>query len=336
MQSRRAGDQGGGGLGTALGLLTSAFAQTEFQAVQFMPLLVFPQVILGGVFMPRDNMPEVLSAVSDVLPARWCLPRARSDGAPGRLRYDRRMTAAPTAAQPSTPDVLTPEHFLEIADHTLLASGTTAEQLDAFLADAADLGVKRVCVSPSLLPAKDRGLEIVTVVGFPSGAHHADIKAAEAARAVGDGAEEIDMVVNLGLVRAGRWDDVALEIRAVRDACPGRVLKVILETASLTDEQIVGACRAAETGGADFVKTSTGFHADGGASVHAVRLMADTVGGRLGIKASGGVRTAAAVRELWNAGATRFGVSGTAAILADWDDNADADADASAAGPSAY
>ncbi|MBO2990288.1 deoxyribose-phosphate aldolase [Leucobacter tardus] len=246
------------------------------------------------------------------------------------------MTAASTSAQTRNPDELTAEHFLEIADHTLLASGTTPDELDAFLADAADLGVKRVCVSPSLLPAKDRGREIVTVVGFPSGAHHADVKAAEATRAIGDGAEEIDMVVNLGLVRAGRWDDVALEVRAVRDACPGRVLKVILETASLTDDQIVGACRAAETGGADFVKTSTGFHADGGASVHAVRLMADTVGGRLGVKASGGVRTAAAVRELWNAGATRFGVSGTAAILAGWDADADTGADVSSAGPSAY
>lgn len=221
---------------------------------------------------------------------------------------------------------LEPERFLEIADHTLLASDTTAEQLDAFLVDAAALRVKRVCVSPSLLPVNDRGLEIVTVVGFPSGAQHSDVKAAEAARAVADGAHEIDMVMNRGPVHAREWDAVEAEVRAVRDACPGRVLKVIIESAALSDEEIVGACRAAEAGGADLVKTSTGFHAAGGASEHAVRLMAETVNGRLGVKASGGVRTAGAVRELWAAGATRFGVSGTAAILAGWVDSVDGDA----------
>lgn len=218
-----------------------------------------------------------------------------------------------------TQQTLTAEQFLAIADHTLLAPGTTAAELDAFLHTAAEIGVARVCVSASLLPADARGMEIVTVVGFPSGAHQAEVKAAETARAVADGATEIDMVVNRGLVRAGEWASVEAEIRAVREACPGRVLKVIIESAALSDEEIVGACRAAEAADADFVKTSTGFDAAGGASVHAVRLMAATVGDRLGVKASGGIRTAAAVRELWEAGATRFGVSGTAAILAEWD-----------------
>ncbi len=218
---------------------------------------------------------------------------------------------------------ITPEHFLEIADHTLLAPGTTPAELDAFLGAAAELGVRRVCVSPSLLPLDDdarRGLEIVTVVGFPSGAHRPEVKAAEAARAVAEGAHEIDTVVNRGLLRSGRWDAVEADIRAVREACQGRVLKVILESAALSDAEIVGACRAAEAAGADFVKTSTGFDSAGGAAVHAVRLMAETVDGRLGIKASGGIRSAAFVRELWAAGATRFGVSGTAAILAEWDE----------------
>lgn len=145
------------------------------------------------------------------------------------------------------------------------------------------------------------------------------MKADEAARAAREGAHEIDMVVNRGLVHAGDWEGVRAEIVAVRAACPGKVLKVILETAALSDAEIVGACRAAEAAGADFVKTSTGFDPAGGASVHAVRLMAETVGGRLGIKASGGIRTAAAVRELASAGATRFGVSGTRAILESWD-----------------
>lgn len=220
---------------------------------------------------------------------------------------------------------LTPSQFISAADHTLLAPGTTSAELQAFLADARALGVARVCISPSLLPvgAGMLGeLEVVTVVGFPSGAHRPGIKTAEAARAIADGAHEIDMVLDRGLVRAEDWAGVEHEIRAVRSACPGRVLKTIIESAALSDEQIVGACRAAEAAGADFVKTSTGFDAAGGASVHAVRLMAATVGGRLGVKASGGIRTAAAVRELWAAGATRFGVSGTAAILATWEEPA--------------
>ena len=217
-----------------------------------------------------------------------------------------------------TDAALTTDHFLANADHTLLAPPTTAAELDAFLTDAAALGVKRVCVSPSLLPVDKRGLEIVTVVGFPSGVHHADVKAFEAARAVADGADEIDMVVNPGLVHAADWAGVEAEIRAVREACAGYVLKVIIESASLSDEQIVGACRAAEAAGADFVKTSTGFNSAGGASEHAVRLMADTVGDRLGVKASGGIRDAATARALWAAGATRFGVSATGAIVSGW------------------
>lgn len=250
------------------------------------------------------------------------------NGAPRPAPYTRGVTAA---------HPLTPEVFLANADHTLLAPGTTRAELDAFLADARELGVARVCISPSLLPvdgASLAGLEVVTVVGFPSGAHHASVKAAEAALAVAHGAGEVDMVVNQGAVRAGDWAAVEAEIRAVREACAAGTpapLKVILETAALSDEQIVGACRAAEAAGADFVKTSTGFSPAGGATVHAVRLMAQAVGGRLGIKASGGIRDAHAVRGLWAAGATRFGVSGTAAILAGWNAGA-ADAEPEATG----
>lgn len=218
---------------------------------------------------------------------------------------------------------LTATGFLGIADHTLLAPGTTAAELEVFLRSAADLGVARVCISPSLLPVDAHGIEVVTVVGFPSGVHHAEIKAAEAALAVANGAHEIDMVVNRALVReaaiSGEWTGVVAEITAVRAACPGRVLKVIIESAALSDDEIVGVCRAAESAGADFVKTSTGFDPAGGASVQAVRLMAATVGDRLGVKASGGIRSAESVRELWAAGATRFGVSGTAGIIAEWD-----------------
>ena len=124
------------------------------------------------------------------------------------------------------------------------------------------------------------------------------------------------MVINLGLAMDGDWEGVQEDIEAVRAACPApTVLKVIIESAALDDEQIVAACHAAEAAGADFVKTSTGFHPAGGASVEAVRLMAETVGGRLGVKASGGIRTTEAALAMVEAGATRLGLSGTRSVL---------------------
>lgn len=213
---------------------------------------------------------------------------------------------------------LTPEVFLANADHTLLVPDATPAELDAFIDNAVVLGVARVCVSPTLIPRDKRGIEIVTVVGFPSGVHTAESKAFEARQAIENGADEIDMVVNPGLIAAGDWDAVEHEISVVREATSGHVLKVILETAALEDDEIVAASRAAAASGADFVKTSTGFHKAGGATAHAVRLMADAVGGSLGIKASGGTRTAEAAREMWAAGATRFGVSATEAIVQGW------------------
>lgn len=219
-----------------------------------------------------------------------------------------------TAAQP-----LNPEVFLATADHTLLAPDTTVAELEAFVETAAALGVARVCVSPTLIPVDKRGLEFVTVAGFPTGVHSAESKAFEAQAAIAAGADEVDMVVNPGLIAAGEWDGVEAEIRAVREATTGHVLKVILETAALEDAEIAAACRASEAAGADFVKTSTGFHPAGGATTHAVRIMADTVGGRLGVKASGGIRTAETAREMWAAGATRFGVSATEAIVQSWE-----------------
>ena len=212
------------------------------------------------------------------------------------------------------------EEFLQIVDHTLLAPQATAAQVAQFVADAQVLGVGAVCVSPSQLPVEAAGLRVVAVCGFPSGCHHSEIKSAEAARSIADGADEVDMVINLGAVMAADWTAVQADIAAVRSAVPApHLLKVIIESAVLTDEQIVGACRAAEAAGADFVKTSTGFHPAGGASVAAVTLMAQTVGGRLGVKASGAIRTAAAARAMIAAGATRLGLSGTGAILAELD-----------------
>lgn len=210
--------------------------------------------------------------------------------------------------------------LLSITDHTLLAADATAERVDEFLADARRLGVRRVCLSPSVLPVEKHGREIVTVVGFPSGAHAGVVKAFEATHAVACGADEIDMVVNAGLVKAADWAGVRAEIAAVRAAVPAPlILKVIIESASLSDAEIVATCEIARDAGADFVKTSTGFHPAGGASVHAVSLMARTVGPAVGVKASGGIRTAQAVRDMLDAGATRLGLSGTAAILAEWE-----------------
>jgi deoxyribose-phosphate aldolase len=133
---------------------------------------------------------------------------------------------------------------------------------------------------------------------------------------VDQGAQEIDMVIDIGAAVAGDFNAVLADVLTVREAVGDHtVLKVILETAALSDEAIVEACRAAERAGANFVKTSTGFHPAGGATVEAVQLMAQTVGGRIGVKASGGIRTAAAALDMIAAGATRLGLSGTRAVL---------------------
>lgn len=204
-------------------------------------------------------------------------------------------------------------------DHTLLKPEATRDDVAALCAEAAELGVAAVCVSPSMLPlpaSPGEGVAVCTVVGFPSGAHRSAAKAGEAELAVDDGATEVDMVVDLGLVKAGDWGAVQADVAAVRAATADRaLLKVILETAALTDDEIVAACRAAEAAGADYVKTSTGFHPSGGASEHAVRLMAETVGGRLGVKASGGIRDAETALRMVDAGATRIGCSASRAIL---------------------
>ena len=209
-----------------------------------------------------------------------------------------------------------------IIDHTLLKPEAAAEQVDALLAEAAKLGTYSVCISPSRLPVVPTGgVKVATVCGFPSGAHYPAVKAAEAADSVAKGADEVDMAINLADAATNDFDAVEADIRAVRAACPAPVvLKVIIESAALTDEQIVGCCTAAESAGADFVKTSTGFHPSGGASVHAVELMAKTIGARLGVKASGGIRTAKDALAMIEAGATRLGVSASAAILAELPD----------------
>lgn len=213
-------------------------------------------------------------------------------------------------------------------DHTLLKPEVTAADVATLVEEGAALGVFSVCVSPpfvSLAVEVAAGrLAVATVCGFPSGKHLSDVKAFEAARSMADDADEVDMVIDVGTARSGRFDAVQSDIAAVRAAVPAdRILKVIIESAALDDEQIVGACKAAEAAGADFVKTSTGFHPAGGASVHAVSLMARTVGaaggGRLGVKASGGIRDLDTALAMIEAGATRLGLSSTASVLAGFD-----------------
>ena len=212
---------------------------------------------------------------------------------------------------------LTVRDLAQMIDHTLLKPEATPAEVAALVAEGVRLGVYSVCVSPSMLPVDARGLKTAVVCGFPSGAHASAIKAAEAALAVRNGADEVDMVINLGLAKTGDWPGVGADIRAVREAVPGAVLKVIIESAALTDTEITRACHAAEVAGADFVKTSTGFHPAGGATVHAVEVMKAAVGDRLQIKASGGIRTLAQAEAMIAAGATRLGMSAGAAVLAE-------------------
>ncbi len=202
-------------------------------------------------------------------------------------------------------------------DHTLLRPEATAAQVAMLVAEAAELGTFSVCVSPSRLPLRvPAGLVVCAVVGFPSGAHAPEVKAAEAALAIGRGAGEIDMVIDLGRAVVGDWAAVEADVASVRAACAGRaLLKVIIESAVLSSEQIVQACGAAERGGAQYVKTSTGFHPAGGASFEAVRTMRATVGDRLGVKASGGIRDTITALAMLGAGASRLGLSGTRAVL---------------------
>ncbi|MCB0976075.1 MAG: deoxyribose-phosphate aldolase [Acidimicrobiales bacterium] len=205
-------------------------------------------------------------------------------------------------------------------DHTLLAPETTPGQIAMFCGEASELGVGAVCVSPGRLPlpagAVPADIGVATVIGFPSGAHRSETKAAEARRAVLDGATELDMVIDLGAAASGLWAAVEADIASVRSVAPEVVLKVIIESAMLgTAERIRAACRAAESAGADFVKTSTGFHPSGGATVEAVSVMAAEVGGRLGVKASGGIRDTGAALRMIDAGATRLGCSASRSIL---------------------
>lgn len=215
-------------------------------------------------------------------------------------------------------------------DHTLLLPEATHQQIEELCDTARKLNVFAVCVNPTLagyavshlgrslsFDLPDSKIKVASVVGYPTGAHETQIKSYETSLAVEAGANEIDMVINLGDVLEGNWSLVENDIAAVRGSCEAQLLKVIFETAVLNDEQIRTLCKVSEAAGADYVKTSTGVHPAGGATIHAVELMKETLENRLGIKASGGIRTAEQALAFIGAGATRLGTSVSAQILSD-------------------
>lgn len=204
-----------------------------------------------------------------------------------------------------------------LIDHTLLRPEATEDDVQRLCDEALRLKLGAVCVNGEWVGKAARRLAgsnvlVAGVVGFPLGACGLRVKVDAAAIAVEEGASEIDMVISLGHAKAGQWDPVREEIAAVVAATRGNLVKVILETAALAPAEIERGCRVAVEGGAGMVKTSTGFHPLGGATVEAVGLMRRTVGTSVGVKASGGIRTAAAAWKMLAAGADRLGSSAAA------------------------
>jgi len=211
--------------------------------------------------------------------------------------------------------------FAKMIDHTLLKTEAQKADLDKLLKEAKEYQFASVCVSPIWVSyaaetLKGTGVKTCTVIGFPQGATPSEVKAFEAKTAIEDGAEEVDMVIPVGRLKDQDYDYVRADIKSVVDAAKGKALtKVIIETCLLTDEEKRIACRLAQEAGADFVKTSTGF-STGGAVADDVRLMRETVGEKMGVKASGGVRSRVDAEEMVAAGATRLGTSSGVKIVA--------------------
>lgn len=204
-------------------------------------------------------------------------------------------------------------------DHTVLKATATRTQVKQLCTEAVQYGFASVCVNPchvGLVAGELKGSAVKTcaVIGFPLGANSTEVKAFEAQKAVGDGAQEVDMVINVGALKDGDAEFVEKDIREVVRASQGAAVKVIIETCYLTEEEKKLACVLAKNAGADFVKTSTGF-GSGGALVEDVSLMRETVGKEMGVKASGGVRSLKEALEMIEAGATRIGTSSGIAIL---------------------
>ena len=204
-------------------------------------------------------------------------------------------------------------------DHTLLKPEATRADIIKLCREAVKYRFYSVCINPSYVltaagELQNTGIKVCAVVGFPLGATTTAVKAFEAAEAVDHGADEIDMVIQIGALKSGDRDYVLNDIAAVVRAAKGRPVKVIIETGLLTEEEKVQACRLAEQAGAAYVKTATGF-GPGGATIADIQLMRETIGPEVGIKASGGVRTAEIAREMIKAGAARIGTSSGPALV---------------------
>ena len=209
--------------------------------------------------------------------------------------------------------------YNKLIDHTLLKQDATPEQIIKLCEEAKQFDFMSVCVNPAYVPLaaeclKGSSVKVCTVIGFPLGMNLTRTKVEEAELAIKEGADEIDMVINVGMLKAGHDQYVEEEIRELKAVAGSKVLKVIIETCLLTDEEKVRACIASKNAGADFVKTSTGF-STGGATVHDVALMRKTVGPEMGVKASGGVKTHEDLLAMVEAGATRIGTSNGTKII---------------------
>lgn len=219
-------------------------------------------------------------------------------------------------------------NIAKLIDHTLLKADATKGQIETLCMEAKEYSFASVCVNPiwvnfasELLSGSD--VKVCTVIGFPLGATTPETKAFETKNAIENGATEVDMVINIGALKDGNYELVEKDIRAVVNVASGKALtKVIIETSLLTDEEKVKACELAVKAGTDFVKTSTGF-STGGATVEDIALMRKTVGPKLGVKASGGVRSAQDVKDMIEAGATRIGASSGVAIVRGLTSNSD-------------
>ncbi|MGV3042025.1 deoxyribose-phosphate aldolase [Staphylococcus rostri] len=210
-------------------------------------------------------------------------------------------------------------NYEKYIDHTLLKPESTRAQIDKIIEEAKEYHFKSVCVNPTHVAyaaekLADSDVLVCTVIGFPLGASTSEVKAFETKDAIAKGADEIDMVINIGALKDGRYDDVQADIAAVVEASGDKTVKVIIETVLLTDEEKVKASELSKAAGADFVKTSTGF-AGGGATPEDVKLMKDTVGDGVEVKASGGVRNLADFQAMLEAGAIRVGASAGVQIM---------------------
>ncbi len=209
------------------------------------------------------------------------------------------------------------QEILSRVDHTILTPTATWEQVKAVCDEGLEYGTASVCIPPRYVKkAADHlgnRLKVCTVIGFPNGYSTPEVKVFETEDAIRNGADEIDMVINLGLAKAGDWEGVLQEIRAVKLACRGRILKVIVEACQLTQEEKIAMCRVVSMSGADFIKTSTGF-STGGATVEDVKLFKAHIGPDIRIKAAGGIRTFEQAQAMIEAGADRIGASALVAL----------------------